>query len=850
MLAIKTYKTLILNSLTDEYENFTMSLIHGKEVLKYSEVSTTLLNHKFRRRDKESSKAESAKALVSHRGRSEKKKNWHKKNNNGTQKRDKSCGRSLGRNQCAFCLETCHWKKDCLKLKDKNKGLSLEAETHITQEITSGGESDVSLSVTPQYLLTDDSYWILDTGATYHICHNQEWLCTYKSLDTGVFVMGNDQTYHTIGFESILVRMHGRAVGELTDVRHVPYIRKNLPSVGALKAKGYKYIMAYEIDSCCKGFPPNSFKARIDMIKGAKNCKLDFCGHCVIGKKTRVFIGTAVHNTKGILNYFHTDVCGPTKTKSFIRRQYFVSFIDDYSKYVWVYTMKSKNEVLEIFVIWKKWIENQTDKEIRYIRSDNEDEYTSKAFLQEYQRSDIEHHFTVRETPQQNGVSERMNRTLVEKVRCMLSNAELGRIFWAETIDYACHLMNRFLFAVIGKKTPKEMWLGHPARDYVHIKVFGCPAYYHVKNDKLELQAKKTIFIGFRRGVKCYKLYDQTERKIVISRDVTFDETSLLKPRDSEQAESSKSITTTIQNKEFDVTPFVPLVPPTSDEVDDETAYEISGRKTIECKSVYAKKEGSHGAADVRYTSRLVAKAFAQREEQYGLILEQLDVKTTFFHGDLQEEIYMKQPPEYEAQSDLKYKRSQYDHCAYFKRLDTGEFIYLLSYIDDMLIAASSQSKIDRMKRQLSKQFEMKELGAYIEKVLKRFGIDYTTKAVTLPLTSHFQLSADLCPKDDQERKRMKLVLYASAVDSLMYLMVCIRPYIAQAVGVVSRYMYDPGQGHRQTVKWILRYHKGIVDVGLVYERQQSSALIQTMQVIWIGAGLRSDIYSHWQEVQ
>ena len=195
--------------------------------------------------------------------------------------------------------------------------------------------------------------------------------------------------------------------------------------------------------------------------------------------------------------------------------------------------MKRKTEVLEIFINWKKWIENQTGKKIRCIRSDNGGEYTSDAFLRECQRSGIEHHFTVRETPQQNGVAERMNQTLVEKVRCMLSNVGLGRVYWAEAIDYACHLVNRLPSAAIGKKTPKEMWSGHPARDYEHMRVFGCPAYYHVQNDKLEPRAKKAIFIGFRRGVKGFKLYDQAERKIVISRDVTFDEASMLKPQDS-----------------------------------------------------------------------------------------------------------------------------------------------------------------------------------------------------------------------------------------------------------------------------------------------------------------------------
>ncbi|KAK8914074.1 hypothetical protein KSP39_PZI023741 [Platanthera zijinensis] len=146
-----------------------------------------------------------------------------------------------------------------------------------------------------------------------------------------------------------------------------------------------------------------------------------------------------------------------------------------------------------------------------------------------------------------------MNQTLVEKVRCMLSNAMLGWIFWAEAIDYTFHLVNHLPSIAIGKKTQKEMWSGHPARYYVHMKVFECPAYYQVKNDKLEPHAKKTIFIGFRHEVKGYKMHDEAVRKIVISRDVTFDEASLLKPRDSEQVESSNLITTTIQKMEFDV---------------------------------------------------------------------------------------------------------------------------------------------------------------------------------------------------------------------------------------------------------------------------------------------------------
>ena len=94
------------------------------------------------------------------------------------------------------------------------------------------------------------------------------------------------------------------------------------------------------------------------LLKGAKTYKLDFCEQCVMGKQTRVKFETTIHNTKGILDYIHTDVWGLTKTASLGGKHYFVTFVDDFSRRVWVYTMKSKNEVFETFLVWKKMVEN------------------------------------------------------------------------------------------------------------------------------------------------------------------------------------------------------------------------------------------------------------------------------------------------------------------------------------------------------------------------------------------------------------------------------------------------------------------------------------------------------------
>ena len=139
------------------------------------------------------------------------------------------------------------------------------------------------------------------------------------------------------------------------------------------------------------------------LLKGAKTCKLDFCEQCVLGKQKRVKFGTAIHNTEGILDYIHTDVWGPTKTASLGGKHYFITFFDDFSKRVWVYTLKSKDEVFETFLVWKKMVENQTGRKIKVLRSDNGTEYRNDQFSYFCKKEGISRHFTVRDTSQQNG---------------------------------------------------------------------------------------------------------------------------------------------------------------------------------------------------------------------------------------------------------------------------------------------------------------------------------------------------------------------------------------------------------------------------------------------------------------
>jgi hypothetical protein len=231
-----------------------------------------------------------------------------------------------------------------------------------------------------------------------------------------------------------------------------------------------------------------------------------------------------------------------------------------------------------------------------------------------------------------------------------------------------------------------------------------------------------------------------------------------------------------------------------------------------------------------------------------------MDVKTTFLHGDLEEEIYMKQPEGFVVtrkkelvcklkkslyglnQSPrmwyqkfdtyilgLRFVRSSADHCVYSKQVG-NHFIYVVLYVDDMLLVGNNMDVIKEVKSQLSSKFDMKDLGVanfilgmeikrdrankklwlnqrkYVETILQRFNM-HGSKPIKVPIPIGVKLSADQCPKTQEEEEDMSHVLHASAVGSLMYAMVCTRSDIAHAVGVLSRYMSKPGKEHWTTVK-------------------------------------------------
>ena len=140
----------------------------------------------------------------------------------------------------------------------------------------------------------------------------------------------------------------------------------------------------------------------------------------------------------------------------------FLSIIDDYSRKLWVYILKSKDEALVRFKEWKTLAERQIGKKVKKIRTNNGLEYFSKQFNKLCADEGIARHKTVRGTPQENGLAERMNRTILERVRCMIINVGLPKSFWGEAVAIACYLINRCPSQAIGLKTPMDMWTRQP----------------------------------------------------------------------------------------------------------------------------------------------------------------------------------------------------------------------------------------------------------------------------------------------------------------------------------------------------------------------------------------------------
>ncbi len=287
------------------------------------------------------------------------------------------------------------------------------------------------------------------------------------------------------------------------------------------------------------------------------------CDGCVLGKGHRSPIPKkSSSRASQILELVHSDLNGPLDGASLGGSRYFITFIDDFSKWTTVYMMRKKSESFKYFQIFHKYAQvhtghqlsrlnviqrtNQTMEQIKSLRTDNGGEYISNTFKQYLLENGISHQLTVAYTPQQNGVAERMNRTLIDLVRSMIHSAGIEKKFWAEALQTAVHVRNRVTSRSLPPgKTPYHLWM-KKTPDLAHLRIFGSDCFYTVpkhKTKKLDPRCRRAIFMGYSTQSKGYKLWDPESQKMIVSRDVTFREGVTPEPEVAEiPSESGESI--------------------------------------------------------------------------------------------------------------------------------------------------------------------------------------------------------------------------------------------------------------------------------------------------------------------
>ena len=264
-----------------------------------------------------------------------------------------------------------------------------------------------------------------------------------------------------------------------------------------------------------------------DMVRGMDVKKVkDFdCDVCLKGKISALPFPKCVgKSSTRVLEIVHSDVCGPMKTPSLSGAKFFVTFVDDFSRKIFVYFIKNKSDVFKTFKIFKAAVELETGEKVKMLRSDNGGEYVNREFTEFLKQEGIRRQLTVPYTPQQNGIAERVNRTLVEMGRCMIIDSSVCEFLWAEAINTAVFLRNRSPTKVLQDLTPYEAWGGRKP-NVSYLEVFGRKGIVldkMPKRSKFSAKGNECIMVGYAEESKAYRLYDKGRRTVIVARDVRF----------------------------------------------------------------------------------------------------------------------------------------------------------------------------------------------------------------------------------------------------------------------------------------------------------------------------------------
>lgn len=910
--------------------------------------------------------------------------------------------RSPFRYNCYNCGKVGHKKSECRFRR---------REAHVTNKEEEEEEKDKIAFITYEKPLRYDNNnkleFYLDSGATDHLINSRIHLKKEEMLSSPIRinVAKTGQACHAESKGNIEVVLGIiNIIAEIKDVLYIKDLRCNLLSVQKLANAGIKtifdedrailkkngkiiavanrennlYKIEFKVNEKCVNLMTNEMQAEIwhrrlghisvsglqtlakeNYIKLKQNemddLKKKIYEECVKGKLTR-----SPHTQKlsqrstRPLQLVHTDICGPIQPTTHDGKKYFLTFIDDFTHFTVTYLLKQKSETLEKFKEYEAWITNHFERNISIIRCDNGTEYTSNDFKNLCKEKGIRIQNTIRYTPEQNGVAERANRTLIEKAKSMLMDSKLNSEMWGEAILCGTYLVNRIPTVALNNKLPAENFYKKPV-NFKKLKVFGCVAYSlkpKCLRKKFEENTDTCIMIGYSENG--YRLWDPINKKVQYGDSVAFDESKTINHITAEVTKISTELSVeveenskTIEETENDVIESDeeeeevqtrrsqrPRKPPNyledydlseshlalhietledlpkdyndifnkpdskewikavNEELDSLTRNNTwklvpkpDKAKVIDSKWVFRIKRNNDGEPET-YKARLVAKGFMQQKnftpsEIYApvakmntlrvllklinddeLYAEQLDVKSAFLHGDLEDEIYMNLPEGHkenknkvcklikslyglkeapkcwnkkfnEFMRQQNFKTSAYDSCLYYEIKENIK-IYILLYVDDLIIATNSKVKMKEIKEKLNKNFDMKNLGQlhqfvginivitengmflnqkhYLERVLHKFNMENCKET-----KSPCELNLDI---DLEQNTEIVTVPYRELIGCLIYAALGIRPDLCAAVNYFSRFQDKPINKTLWTsLKRVLRYVKGTLNYGLFYEK-------------------------------